>query len=715
MDPGLTARLTVAAAAAEDASRGVARIDPETLASIGGGTGALLAVTGGRTAYARALPQRPQHRGKGVLNIDGATRGNAGAAIGDTVGVALSAPATAVRRLRLTGPSGMGASVLHRILGGVPLCVGDCFRFRLLNGREAELQVVSLDPDGPGLVNDGTAIEMAAPALRSPAVTSPSVPPPAGPLPDDGPQYEDLGGLARVVERVREVVELPLRNRAVFAHLGISPPKGVLLVGPPGTGKTMLARAVAAESRAHFITINGPEIVDRYYGASEQQLRAVFETARKRAPAIIFIDEIDAIAQKRDALGGEKQVERRIVAQLLTLMDGLAGRGEVIVLAATNQPDGIDPALRRPGRFDREIRVDPPDREGRREILAVHTRAMPLGPDVDIAVLAAETHGYVGADLAALCREAAMAALRRSGVLSLTGAADLTATLRVKDGDFRVALREVTPSALREVFVEVPDVRWQDVAGMDGVRDTLIRAVQQPLADPARFARMGVRPPRGVLLHGRPGTGKTLIARALATEAQAAFISVRGPELLAEWQGASERALREVFSRARMAAPCIIFFDEIDAIAGRRGAGGVTSGGATVDRMVAQLLTEMDGITQPAGLMVLAATNRPDLIDPALLRPGRFDLVLEMPLPDTAARAAILAVHLRRMPLGEDLDLAALAVATEDFVGADIAGLCRLAALAALARDPDATEPRVTGDDFAMALREHKEGRTWRK
>ena len=359
----------------------------------------------------------------------------------------------------------------------------------------------------------------------------------------------------------------------------------------------------------------------------------MFETARKRAPAIIFIDEIDAIAQKRDALSGEKQVERRIVAQLLTLMDGLAGRGEVIVLAATNLPDGIDPALRRPGRFDREIRIDPPDREGRREILAVHTRAMPLGGNVDLAALAAETHGYVGADLAALCREGAMAALRRSGGLSPTVTPDL-ATLRVEGRDFQAALREITPSALREVFVEVPDVRWGDVAGIDGLRETLIRAVQQPLAEPERFARLGVRPPRSVLLHGRPGTGKTLIARALATEAQAGFISIRGPELLTEWQGASERALREIFNRARMASPCIVFFDEIDAIAGRRGGGG-----ATVERMVAQLLTEMDGITQPGGLVVLAATNRPDLVDPALLRPGRFDLVVEMPLPDEAARA----------------------------------------------------------------------------
>ena len=696
----MTSRMTVAGAAPEDASRGVGRIDPVTLAALGGGTGALLAITGRRTAYVRALPQRPNARDQTTLQIDGATRGNAGAAIGDTVSIALCNPATQVRKIQLTGPAGIGAPVLCRVLAGIPLCTGDRFRLPLVNGREAELQVISLEPQGPGLVDDTTVIDIIAPA-KTQATGAPL---------EDGPRYEDLGGLAKVVERVREVVELPLRNRAVFAHLGISPPKGVLLVGPPGTGKTMIARAVAAESRAHFLTINGPEIVDRYYGASEQALRTVFETARKRAPAIIFIDEIDAIAQKRDALSGEKQVERRIVAQLLTLMDGLAGRGEVMVLAATNLPDGIDPALRRPGRFDREIRVDPPDREGRREILAVHTRAMPLGSDVDLATLAAETHGHVGADLAALCREAAMAALRRSGGLSPTTPPDLAA-LRVEDRDFRTALREVTPSALREVFVEVPDVRWHDVAGMDSLRETLIRAVQQPLAEPERFARLGVRPPRGVLLHGRPGTGKTLIARALATEAQAGFISIRGPELLAEWQGASERALREVFNRARMASPCIVFFDEIDAIAGRRGSGG----GATVERMVAQLLTEMDGITQPGGLVVLAATNRPDLIDPALLRPGRFDLVVEMPLPDEAARAAMLAVHVRRMPLAKDVDLAALARATEDCVGADIAGLCRLAALAALARDPDGAEPYVTAADFAVALREHRDGRAWRK
>ena len=698
-------RLTVAGADAEDAGRGVARIDPVSLADLGGGAGALLAVTGSRTAYVRALPQRPEWRGRAAVRIDGATRANAGVAIGDAVDIVLGDQATPARVVRLTGPAGVGAGVLRRLLAGVPIGVGDRFRLPLVDGREAELQVLGLEPDGPALVGEATMFEVTA------APASAGAEPPKG-----SPRYEDLGGLGRVVERIREVVELPLRHRAVFAHLGITPPKGVLLVGPPGVGKTMIARAVAAESGAHFITVNGPEIVDRYYGASEQQLRAVFETARKRAPSIIFIDEIDAIAQKRDALSGDKQVERRIVATLLTLMDGLAGRGEVIVLAATNLPDGIDPALRRPGRFDREIRIDPPDREGRREILGVHTRAMPLADDVDLATLAAETHGHVGADLAALCREAAMAALRRAGGLSprdpsSPGPRLELAALRVKSADFQAALREVTPSALREVFVEVPDVRWADVAGVDALRDTLLRAVQLPLAQPERFAKLGIRPPRGVLLHGRPGTGKTLIARALATEARAGFISVRGPELLAEWQGASERALREVFYRARMAAPCIVFFDEIDAIAGRRGSGA----GATVERMVAQLLTEMDGITQPGGLVVLAATNRADLIDPALLRPGRFDLVLEMPLPDAAARAALFAVHARPMPLACDVDLTALAVQAEDCVGADIAGLCRLAGLAALARAPDSADPRVGAADFAAAWAEHRKGRAWRK
>ncbi len=692
----MTATLTIIAALAEEAGRGVARLDPSDMAALGLAPGGLVALTGSRTTHARALPQRASARSPGRIALDGATRGNAGLGLGDTVTVATAPDAILADRLGVSvaGAARLPEALLRRALEGVPLGQGDGFRLALVGGGEASLRIQSLDPPGPALLHEASRIVIQQ----------------SGGSAEAGVRYEEIGGLSRVLDRVREVVELPLRHPAAFEALGIAPPKGVLLTGPPGTGKTLIARAVATETGAHFIAINGPEIVDRFYGASEQQLRALFAEAEKKAPSIIFIDEIDAIAPKRDALSGEKQVERRIVAQLLTLMDGLAGRGAVVVLAATNLPDSLDPALRRPGRFDREIRIAPPDRPGRRQILAVHSRAMPLAADVDLDTLAEATPGHVGADLAALCREAAMAALRRSGALLPAGLAAAPETLRVTAADFAEAQRSVVPSALRECFVEVPDVRWSEVAGIAPVREALRRAVEWPLRRPESFARLGLRPPRGVLLHGAPGTGKTLAAKALATESGAAFIAVRAAEMLTEWQGASEKALRDAFARARAAAPCILFFDEIDAIAGRRGGGE----GATIERMVAQLLVEMDGIADPPGVVVLGATNRLDRLDPALLRPGRFDLVVEMPRPDAAGRRAILDIHTGRMPLATDVDRAALAEATVGFVGADLAGLCRRAAMEALARVGEGQDPdSVTAGDFARALTAQQEAMQW--
>ena len=515
--------------------------------------------------------------------------------------------------------------------------------------------------------------------------------------------WEDIGDLEEAKQKIREIIELPLKHPELFRHLGIEPPKGILLHGPPGTGKTLLAKAVANETGAYFISINGPEIMSKYYGESEARLREIFKEAEENAPAIIFIDEIDAIAPKREEVTGE--VERRVVAQLLALMDGLKERGKVIVIGATNRPQAVDPALRRPGRFDREIEIRPPDKRGRKEILQVHTRNMPLADDVNLDELAEMTHGYTGADLAALAREAAMTALRRFlPQIDLTQPkipVNVLQKLKVTRQDFLEAMKYIQPTLLREIYVEVPEVRWSDIGGLDEVKQILREAVEWPLKAPEVFEKMGIRPPKGILLYGPPGTGKTLLAKAVATESEANFISVRGPELLSKWVGESERAIREVFRRARQAAPCIIFFDEIDSIAPARGFRTDTSG--VTDRMVNQLLAEMDGIVPLQNVVVIAATNRPDIIDPALLRPGRFDRIVYVPPPDKKARLEIFNIHLRNTPLDKDVDLEKLAEMTEGYTGADIEAVCREAVLIALREE---FKPRpVSMKHFEQALK----------
>ncbi|MGL5136921.1 MAG: AAA family ATPase, partial [Beijerinckiaceae bacterium] len=577
---------------------------------------------------------------------------------------------------------------VQQALEGLPLVAGDAVRLRVVGGRDMIATVSATRPEGPVFIQPATVIDIASGAGGRKA---------------RGVGYDDLGGLSRELARVREMIELPIRRPEIFAHLGVDAPKGVLLSGPPGTGKTLLARAVAEECNAAFFQINGPEIVGKHYGESEAQLREVFERAAAKAPAIVFIDEIDAIAPKREGLAGDRQVERRIVAQLLTLLDGMTARGQVIVMAATNLPDSLDPALRRPGRFDREIVIGVPDRVGRREILAVHARGMPLAPGVDLDRMAAVTHGFVGADLAALAREAGMAALRRA-VRAAAGdvkSMDVSA-LVVEAADFDAALAEVRPSAIREVFTDIPEVSWADVGGASGIKRALTEAVIWPLQHGAVFDRLKLQPTKGVMLVGPPGTGKTLVAKALASEAGVNFISVRGPQLLNQYVGESERAVRQVFAKARMAAPCIIFFDEIDALAPVRGAGD----GAVMERVVAQLLTEIDGIEDLKGVFLLAATNRVDRVDPALVRPGRFDLVLELPLPEAATRADILAIHGRDLPIDGEIDWERLVLATEGFSGAELKGLMQTAALEAARRavETGSREPAVTATDIAAAL-----------
>ena len=699
----------------EDAYRLVVRVSQSTLERLNASVGDILLIqnptNSAKRAVAQALRLRPQEEGEEIIRMNSMIRRSVGVGINDRVLVkkaeikqaqeVVLAPITTEAYGRIYVDPEFKDQI-RRYMLNKPLISGMIIQIQHA-WMSLPFGVVRTRPAGPVIVTSKTQVTI----LDRPFSEA---------RPSTGVTYDDIGGMKDVIEKVREMIELPLKYPELFERLGIEPPKGVLLYGPPGTGKTLLAKAVANEADAAFFSINGPEIMSKYYGESEENLRRVFEQAKRNAPSIIFIDEIDAIAPKRDEVAGE--TERRVVAQLLTLMDGLEERGRVIVIGATNRPDALDPALRRPGRFDREIEVRVPDKEGRKEILQIHTRNMPLADDVDLDKLAEMTHGFVGADLAALCREAAMNALRRYlPKMDLDKGPDpkLLEEMKVTMKDFLNALKYVQPSALREVLIRIPEVKWEDIGGLEEVKKELRETVELPLRYPEAYTKLGMKPPKGVLLYGPPGTGKTLLAKAVANEADANFISVKGPEVLSKWVGESERIIREIFRKARQAAPCIIFFDEIDAIAPERG----TDVNKVTDRIVNQLLTEMDGMQPLENVVVIAATNRPELLDKALLRPGRFDKIIYVPPPDKEARKAIFKVHTRNMPLADDVDLDKLAEMTENYVGADIEAVCREAAMNALRRilgDLEKAETKeererllkdvkVTMDDFKAALK----------
>ena len=660
--------LKVLEAYTRDVGRGVARIDYDSMDSLSASTGDVIEIKGkDRRTVAKCLPLYPSDEGKGIIRVDGLVRNNAGVAIGDTVVVrkikAVPAEKVIVAPLEAIPP--IDERYLADALESVPLIKGDNVMVPYFGGRLI-FQVIGVTSPAVDavMVSQKTIFiiaERRASIDRSTRVA-----------------YEDIGGLKEEIQKVREMIELPLRHPEIFEKLGIEAPKGVLLYGPPGTGKTLLAKAVANESNAHFISISGPEIMSKFYGESEARLREIFKEAKEKAPSIIFIDEIDSIAPKREEVTGE--VERRVVSQLLSLMDGLEARGKVIVIAATNRPNAIDPALRRPGRFDREIEIKVPDKRGRLEILQIHTRNMPLDTDVDQDRVAAVTHGFVGADLEYLCKEAAMKCLRRLlPELNLEDeklAPEVLNKLVVTMSDFENAVKEVMPSAMREVYLESPDIPWTAIGGLEEVKRELQEAVEWPLRYPDLYTKLGHSMPKGLLMHGPSGTGKTLLAKAVATESEANFISVRGPELLSKWVGESERGIREIFRRARQAAPCVVFFDEIDSIAPTRGMGGDSM---VTERVVSQLLTELDGIQALSGVVVLAATNRADMIDPALLRPGRFDKIVFVPMPDKSARQKILEIHSKDKPISPDVDFGKVAELTEGFSGADTSSVANTA------------------------------------